>query len=291
MVRVALRVNPETAEVEADGSVSDPIPHILHGHPPAGQGHPRLRREARLHPQPDLLRSELASSAALVSAAGADRPPSARYQAAGCASLGFKPQLKLSLKGATKRAGHPALKAVVTYPKKGSDANIARAQVGLPHASFLDNGNLDKVCKQADLRAASCPKGSVYGHAKAWTPLLEKPLEGPVYLGVGYGHKLPDLVADLNGEVRILLHGKVDTDQARRAPQHLRSRPRRPGHQVHPRNEGRQEVRAALQLRKPLRQDPARQRPLRCSERAGRPAEPEDRQRLRRQAQAQEPPP
>jgi hypothetical protein len=39
-------------------------------------------------------------------------------------------------------------------------------------------------------------------------------LEGPVYLGVGFGHKLPDLVADLNGQIRILLNGKVDTDAA-----------------------------------------------------------------------------
>ena len=77
-----------------------------------------------------------------------------------------------------------------------------------PHSAFIENNNLGKVCNQADLKAGTCPKGSVYGHAKAWTPLLDKPLEGPVYLGVGYGHTLPDLVADLNGQIRILLHAK-----------------------------------------------------------------------------------
>ena len=51
------------------------------------------------------------------------------------------------------------------------------------------------------------------GHAKAWTPLLDKPLEGNVYLGVGFGHVLPDLVAELNGQIRVLLHAKVDTDK------------------------------------------------------------------------------
>jgi hypothetical protein len=45
------------------------------------------------------------------------------------------------------------------------------------------------------------------------TPQLEKPLEGPVYLGVGFGHKLRDLVAELGGQIRVLLHGKVDTDK------------------------------------------------------------------------------
>jgi hypothetical protein len=93
-------------------------------------------------------------------------------------------------------------------------ANIARAQVALPHTELLDQGNLDKVCKQAEIASASCPKRSVYGWAKAWSPLLEKPLQGPVFLGVGYGHKLPDLVAELNGQIRVLLHGRVDTDKA-----------------------------------------------------------------------------
>jgi hypothetical protein len=42
---------------------------------------------------------------------------------------------------------------------------------------------------------------------------LAKPLTGPVYLGVGFGHKLPDLVAELNGQIRVLAHAKVDTDK------------------------------------------------------------------------------
>jgi hypothetical protein len=43
--------------------------------------------------------------------------------------------------------------------------------------------------------------------------LLEKPLEGNVYLGVGFGYKLPAMVAELNGQIRVLLKGKVDTDK------------------------------------------------------------------------------
>src|SRR4029077_14859923 len=58
----------------------------------------------------------------------------------------------------------------------------------------------------------TCPAKSIYGKAKVWTPLLEKPLEGPVYLAVGFGHKLPDLVAELDGQIRVLLDGKIDTD-------------------------------------------------------------------------------
>ena len=48
------------------------------------------------------------------------------------------------------------------------------------------------------------------GYAKAETPLLEKPLEGPVYLRSS-GRKLPDIVAALNGQIDITLDGRVDT--------------------------------------------------------------------------------
>jgi hypothetical protein len=206
-VRTALYVDQFTAQIHA---VSDPIPSILAGIPldvrsiALNMNRPQFTLNPTSCNAMKLLgatTSTLNQTAALQS----------RFQVGGCKGLDFKPKLKLSLKGATRRSGHPALKAVVTYPKKGSYANIARAQVGLPHSEFLDQGNLDKVCKQADLRAGTCPKTSIYGKAKAWTPLLDKPLQGPVYLGVGFGYKLPALVADLNGQVRILLKGKVDT--------------------------------------------------------------------------------
>ena len=116
----------------------------------------------------------------------------------------------MQLTGSTKRTAYPGLKAVLTYPSKGAYANIARAQVALPQSEFFEQGNLDKVCQQAELKSATCPKSSIYGHAKAWSPLLDKPLEGPVYVGVGFGYKLPALVADLNGQIRILLKGRVD---------------------------------------------------------------------------------
>jgi hypothetical protein len=136
-----------------------------------------------------------------------------RFQVGECERLAFKPSLKLSLKGGTKRTGHPALKAVVTYPTKGAYANIASAQVSLPHSEFLDQGNIGKACTKVLLAARACPASSIYGKVKAWTPLLAQPLEGPVYLAGGFGYKLPALVAELNGQIRVLLAGKVDTDK------------------------------------------------------------------------------
>ena len=51
------------------------------------------------------------------------------------------------------------------------------------------------------------------GSAKAETPLLEKPLEGPVYLRSAPENKsgLPDIVAALNGQIDIDFVGKIDT--------------------------------------------------------------------------------
>ncbi|HXV05664.1 MAG TPA: hypothetical protein VFP23_07180, partial [Solirubrobacterales bacterium] len=140
---------------------------------------------------------------------GQSATPSVHFQAAGCKALAFKPKLTLKLKGKTARRAHPALRATLTM--KPGEANIARAEVTLPHAEFLDQGHIANVCTHALFEGAGCPQSSVIGYARAETPLLEAPLQGPVYLMSGFGHKLPDLAADLGGQIRILLHGKVDS--------------------------------------------------------------------------------
>ncbi len=209
VTRVALKVEEYSARIHA---VSAPLPTIIDGIPLD------LRSLAVNVNRPNFIINptscrEKQIVGSVASEDGATVGLLNRFQVRDCGKLDFKPKLKLSLTGSTKRSGHPALKAVVTYPKRGAYANIGRAQVGLPHSEFLDQGNLDKVCTQPQLKARSCPKRSIYGYAKAWSPLLAKPLEGPVYLGVGFGDKLPDLVAELNGQIRVLLKGKVDTDK------------------------------------------------------------------------------
>jgi hypothetical protein len=208
-VRVALSVDPYTAQVTAS---SDPLPQIL-------EGIPIVYRDVRVNIDRESFTVNPTScepmllSSTITSINGLSANPSSRFQVAGCEHLAFKPSLKISLKGGTKRTGHPALKAVVTYPKKGAYADIARAQVSLPHSEFLDQSNIGKTCTKPLLAAHACPAKSIYGKAKAWTPLLEKPLSGNVYLVGGYGYKLPALVAELNGQIRVLLVGKVDSDK------------------------------------------------------------------------------
>jgi hypothetical protein len=44
----------------------------------------------------------------------------------------------------------------------------------------------------------------------AFTPLLDKPLEGPVYLRSS-NNLLPDVVVDLHGQVDVVLVGRIDS--------------------------------------------------------------------------------
>jgi hypothetical protein len=207
VVRTALYVDPVTTQITAE---SDPIPAMLAGIPLDVRSIAlnMSRNQFTLNPT-SCERMSLTGQA--VSLGGATTALSNRFQVGGCEALRFRPNLALQLKGATKRIGHPALKAVLTYPQGGGYANLARAQVNLPHGEFLDQGNLNKTCTRPVLLAGACPASTVYGKAKAWTPLLEAPLEGPVYLVGGYGYKLPALVAELNGQIKVLLVGKVDS--------------------------------------------------------------------------------
>jgi hypothetical protein len=205
VVRVALQVDPFTARVTA---ASDPLPQILEGVPL------RLRSILVELNRPDFALNptncqSLASEATAVGSEGAAVTRNAPFQVANCARLPFEPRLHLRLKGSPKRAKFPALSATLTMPPGSAD--VATAQVTLPHSSFLAQSHIGKTCGRRELASHNCPAASIYGRAKAETPLLDKPLEGPVYLATGFGYNLPALVAELDGQIEVLLKGKVDS--------------------------------------------------------------------------------
>ena len=86
----------------------------------------------------------------------------------------------------------------------------ARTALTLPHSLFLDQSHIKTVCTRVQLAAKACPQASVYGQAEAKSPLLESKLKGPVYL-VSSSDKLPNLVADLRGQVNIQLRGVISS--------------------------------------------------------------------------------
>lgn len=130
------------------------------------------------------------------------------FKATGCRKLKFRPKLKVRLFGATVRNKHPKVRAVLRA--RGKDANIRRVSVALPRALFLDQSSLATVCTRVQFAQDKCPKRSIYGRARAFTPLLGKPLEGPVYLRSS-DNTLPDLVAHLEGQVTVDLVGRIDS--------------------------------------------------------------------------------
>jgi hypothetical protein len=208
--RVALNVGEYDARIHA---VADPLPTIREGIPLDVRSIELTLNRPLFTLNPTSCEAK-AIEGTVSTQAGQVAPLTNRFQVGECGRLKFKPKIAISLKGGTKRTGHPALTATVTYPKGGDYANISRAQVALPHSEFFDQGNIAQACTKTVLTARSCTAKSVYGHVKAWTPLLDRPLEGPVYLVGGYGYKLPALVAELNGQIRVLLVGKVDTGKS-----------------------------------------------------------------------------
>jgi hypothetical protein len=212
VVRVPLLVDPETAQIHA---VTDAIPDVF------GGAKLDIRSIALNVNRDDFTLtgtncSKFATAGAL-KGGGADPtnpatfssfPVSDPVQLNNCPALKFRPKLNLRLFGATRRAKHPRLRAILKA--RPGDANIARASVGLPHALFLDQASLGQICTRVQFAANDCPKKSVYGSARAFTPLLGQPLEGPVYLRSS-NNTLPDLVAHLQGQVDIDLVGRIDS--------------------------------------------------------------------------------
>jgi hypothetical protein len=208
VTRVALHIEPETTQIHA---VSDPLPTILDGIPLDIRSVAlRLGRPGfTLNPtscEPMTIAGQATSSL------GQTALLSQRLQVGGCSSLAFKPKLSLRLEGKVRRTSHPRL--IATLKAKEGEANIARAQVKLPHAAFIDQGHIKTVCTRVQWAANTCPGGSVYGAVEAATPLLSYPLTGSVYLRSS-AHKLPDLVAKLKGPasqpIEIDLDGKTDS--------------------------------------------------------------------------------
>jgi hypothetical protein len=208
VVRAALYVDPETTRVTV---ASDPIPTILQGIPldvrsiSVNADRPGFT----LNPtncEPMAVRGEALSLANQIA------PLAERFQVGGCRGLDFAPRLALRLEGASRRAGNPRL--IATLQARPGEANIARAQVKLPAAAFLDNSHIKTICTRIQFAADQCPKASTYGRASATTPLLDYELTGPVYLSSS-SHQLPDLMVKLKGPERqpieVDLAGRTDS--------------------------------------------------------------------------------
>jgi hypothetical protein len=226
VIRFGLSINPITAQVEINGAESDPIPHII-------QGIVVHVRDVRVYIDREKFilnptSCEASQISETVTGAGANPADpadqmtvgaSAPFQVADCSSLQFKPTFKVSTSGKTSRTQGASLSVKLTYPANalGTQANIKSVKVDLPKQLPSRLTTLQKACTAAQFEAnpAGCPADSRVGQAKAVTPILPVPLEGPAYFVSYGGAKFPELVVVLQGYgFTIDLHGETFINKA-----------------------------------------------------------------------------
>jgi hypothetical protein len=210
VVHLPLDIDPLTARVSIPSGQADQIPHIIKGiviHVRDIRAYID-RHDFMINPT----NCTPASLTATVIGGGADPTNPADedpvtvsdpFQAADCASLKFEPKFAVSTSGKTSRADGASLSVRLTYPSGalGHDANIKQVKVELPKQLPSRLTTLQKACTAAQFKAnpAGCPAASVIGHAKAITPILPVPLEGPAYFVSNGGEAFPNLIMVLQG--------------------------------------------------------------------------------------------
>ena len=204
VVRAKIEVDPHTAALTVTTDPSGPhaIPHLIDGIPV------QIKRVNVTVNRPGFTFNPtncnpLSLAGTITSYEGASQALSTPFQVHDCGLLAFKPGFKVSTSGRTSKANGASLSVKLTYPKApfGSQANISRVKVNLPKQLPSRLTTLQKACTAAQFEAnpAGCPPASLIGHAKAITPLLPVPLEGPAYFVSHGGEAFPSLIMVLQG--------------------------------------------------------------------------------------------
>jgi hypothetical protein len=210
VVRSAIDVNPSTSAITI---TSDPFPQFLDGVPLRIQTLKVTVDRPGFTFNPTTCANQQVT-ATVESAQGATAHLASPYATEGCRSLPFKPTFKVSTQAKTSKARGASL--TVRVAERPGEANIQKVDLRLPVALPARLTTLQKACTAAQFEAnpAGCPAASVIGTAKAITPVLKAPLQGPAYLVSHGGAAFPDvefvLQADeRGGEVQIVLDGKT----------------------------------------------------------------------------------
>jgi hypothetical protein len=208
VVRSAVYLDPATAQGRV---LSDPLPQLLDGIPLDVRS-VAVRAERQNFSLNPTSCDQKSFGGFAVSTLGQAAPLSERFQVGGCKALPFKPKLSVRLKGPIHRGGHPSLRSV--FVAKPGEANTAAISFTLPRSEFIDQAHFRTICTRVQYAANQCPAGSIYGHVRATSPLVDYPLEGPIYLRSS-SHKLPDVVLALRGPayqpIALDVAGRVDS--------------------------------------------------------------------------------
>jgi hypothetical protein len=220
VVRAAAYVDPETAQVRV---VSDPIPDVFGGVKLGIRALDVTVRRPRFTVNPTTCREEFSINADAFGGGANPADPAAwfkfshgePFRANDCRRLRFKPRFFARVFGQKQRlqrAANPRFRAILSARK--GDANLQRAAFVLPRAIILDQGHIRTICTRVQLAASECPRAAIYGYSRATSPLLEEVLKGPVYL-TSSDNELPDLLADLHGQLNVRLRGAISAVRGR----------------------------------------------------------------------------
>jgi hypothetical protein len=234
VVRARIDVDPNTSALTVTTDESGPhaVPQIIFGIPL------RLQTIAVDVDRPNFMFNPTSCAAQQITAVvsgseNATATLSSPFATAECRGLAFKPKFSAATGGRTSRLKGASLDVRLSYPSGalGKDANIAFAKVSLPKQLPSRLGTLQKACLAStfETNPAACPRGSIVGVARAYTPLLPtippKPcnhtgrgcvsqpptsVTGPVYFVSHGGERFPSLIVVLQGDgVRVDLTGET----------------------------------------------------------------------------------
>jgi hypothetical protein len=213
--RAQIFIDPQTAALTVK---SDPLPTVLDGIPlQLKVVNVTIDRDEFMFGPTNCAKLQIAGT--LSSLEGMSAPVASPFQVTNCASLAFKPKFTVSTSGKTSKANGASLSVKLVYPNapQGAEANIHSVKVDLPKQLPSRLTTLQKACTAAQFEAnpAGCPAASIVGHAKATTPLLPVPVEGPAYFVSHGGEAFPSLILVLQGYgVRIDLVGTTFISKA-----------------------------------------------------------------------------
>ena len=137
------------------------------------------------------------------------RTASSSFTPGGCDRLPFAPQVTGSVggPGQTKRGVSPTLTTVVST--NSGDANPARVAVTLPTSVGANLALVSRECPADVFAAGGCPPQSRVGSARAASPLLPRPIEGPVIFTADATSGAPALAVQFGQPVPLTLIGSV----------------------------------------------------------------------------------
>ena len=149
----------------------------------------RQRQPQRVHPQRDQL-PQMRHRRRRSAAAGRTRPTRRPSPPSRSPTRSRRPAARSS---SSNRAEAAPVRRRPSAPRTRNCAPILKARAGQANIaprlgrrcrtrSSSTRPAWRTICTRVQFAADECPKKSVYGHARAFTPLLGKPLEGPVYL-------------------------------------------------------------------------------------------------------------